>query len=289
MSKAKSPDFTVGYLEPDKPGVFRELFAGDVEERLRNGDDLTILGLTSGEYAAGALVFEIEEEHLEIVSFYVAPEYRGKGGGKLLLDAVEGIAAKMDFWVSASFTVVNEDTELLEEAFLNAGYTLRDDVDYKTYVITLAECEDSESLKTVKDNPKLKHFCELTENKLKSYNKQAIAKLAPLPEGGLMGEKVDKDISTLFDESGRMKGFVAIENIEFQNGIRVSAAFNGSDNPLVLMWLLKSSLCVAEEKYDETIPLVIDVVDTTADRFVRYVLPDVVTASRTYDKVPEAE
>ena len=53
------------------------------------------------------------------------------------------------------------------------------------------------------------------------------------------------------------------------------------------MWLLKASLSEAEKKYDEYIPLVIDVVDDTADRFVRYILPEVSEVSRTFDKVPD--
>ena len=204
-----------------------------------------------------------------------------------MLTALEAIASQLDYIVTASFSMVDDETQLLEEAFINADFQKRKDVDYKTYIVTLADCEEAESLKKIKKNPKIKHFSDITENKLKSYNKQAEEKFAPLPVGGLMAEEVDKEMSALYEENGRIKGYVAIENITYQNGIRVAAAYNGSDNPLILMWLLKSALSVAEKKYDDNIPLVIDVVDETADRFVRYILPEVTEVSRTFDKVPD--
>ena len=287
MSIEINPSFSVGYVDAKKPGVFKKLIAEDIIERLETEEGLYIIGLTSEEYAAGALVFEKIYDRLEVLSLYVEPKFRHQGGSKLLLDALEAIASKLDYIVTASFSMVDDETQLLEEAFINADFQKREDVDYKTYIVTLADCEDAESLKKVKKNPKIKYFSELTENKLKSYNKQAEEKFAPLPVGGLMGSEVDRELSAIYEENGRVKGYVAIENISYQNGIRVAAAYNGSENPLILMWLLKAALSVAEKKYDENIPLVIDVVDETADRFVRYILPEVSEVSRTFDKVPD--
>ncbi len=287
MNVEIDPLFSVGYVDTKKPGVFLELVAEDIKERLGSEENLYIIGLTSEEYAAGALVFERIYDRLEVLSLYVAPDFRHRGGSKLLLTALEAIASQLDYIVTASFSMVDDETQLLEEAFINADFQKRKDVDYKTYIVTLADCEEAESLKKIKKNPKIKHFSDITENKLKSYNKQAEEKFAPLPVGGLMAEEVDKEMSALYEENGRIKGYVAIENITYQNGIRVAAAYNGSDNPLILMWLLKSALSVAEKKYDDNIPLVIDVVDETADRFVRYILPEVTEVSRTFDKVPD--
>ena len=287
MSVEIDPLFSVGYVDTKKPGVFLELITEDTRKRLDNGEGLYIIGLTSEEYAAGALVFDRIRDCLEVLSLYVLPDFRHRGGSKLLLNALEAIASQLDYIVTASFSMVDSETELLEKAFINADFQKREDVDYKTYIVTLAECEDAESLKNVKKNSKIKYFSELTENKLKSYNKQAEEKFAPLPVDGLMSKKVDRELSAVYEENGRIKGYVVIENISYKNGIRVAAAYNGSDNPLILMWLLKASLSEAEKKYDENIPLVIDVVDDTADRFVRYILPEVSEVSRTFDKVPD--
>ncbi|MBQ8914212.1 MAG: GNAT family N-acetyltransferase [Lachnospiraceae bacterium] len=287
MSVEINPLFSVGYVDTKKPGVFLELMAEDIKERVINEEGLYIIGLTSEEYAAGALVFERIHDYLEIVSLYVLPEFRHKGGSRLLLAALEAIASKLDYIVTARFSMVDGETELLEEAFENADFQKREDVDYKTYIVTLADCEDAESLKKVKKNPKIKYFSELTDNKLKSYNKQAEEKFAPLPIDGLTSETVDRELSAVYEENGRIKGYVVIENISYKNGIRVAAAYNGSDNPLILMWLLKAAISAAENKYDANIPLVIDVVDDNADRFVRYILPEVTEVSRIFDKVPD--
>ena len=287
MSIEIDPFFSVGYVDSKKPGVFLSFVADEIKERLKNEDGLYIIGLTSKKYAAGTLVFERIHDRLEILSLYVTPKFRHRGGSRLLLAALEAIASKMDYIITASFCMVDGETELLEEAFINADFSKRTDVDYKTYIVTLADCEEAESLKKVKKNPKIKYFSDLTENKLKSYNKQAEEKFAPLPVGGFLSDDVDRELSAIYEENGRVKGYVTIENISYQNGIRVAAAYNGSNNPLILMWLLKASLSEAEKKYDSSIPLVIDVVDETADRFVRYILPEVSEVSRTFDKVPD--
>ena len=287
MGSVIDETFTVGYVDSCNPGVFRDLIRKSVTKQLDKGDKIYIVGLTSGRFAAGACAFEREKQHLNIVSLYVDPEFRGKGGARLLLYALERIAAGLGFWLSASFLAVDEETKLLEGFFHKAGFELRKDVDYKTYIVTLSECEDADSLRNAKPDPKIKHFHELTDAKLKSYNKQAVSKNANIPEGGLTDEALDRELSVLYEESGRVKGFVAIENIVYRQGIRIAAAYNGSDNPLILMWLLKAALSAALEKYDESTPLVIDVSDDAADRFVRYILPEVEVVSRTYDRIPE--
>lgn len=285
MSKAIDPEFEVGYVDVSKPGAFRELISAETEQRLREGEKLSVIGLTYGKYAAGAVAFHMEEEHVEIISLYVSPDFRRKGGGKILLSVIEKIAEELDSWVSVSFSAFDEESRTLEALFAAADYELRDDVDYRSYMVTLADCEDSEALKKAPRDNRLKYFSELSETKLKSYNKQAEAKLAPLPVGGLLSEALDRELSVAYEENGRVKGFVAIENMDYENGIRLAAAFNGTDNPMVLMWLVKAAFSVAEKKYDENTPLLIDVVDETADRFVRYVLPEVEVISRTYDKL----
>ena len=287
MGSVIDETFTVGYVDSCNPGVFRDLIRKSVTKQLDKGDKIYIVGLTSGRFAVGACAFEREKQHLNIVSLYVDPEFRGKGGARLLLYALESIAAGLGFWLSASFLAVDEETKLLEGLFHKAGFELRKDVDYKTYIVTLSECEDADRLRNAKPDPKIKHFHELTDAKLKSYNKQAVSKNANIPEGGLTDEALDRELSVLYEESGRVKGFVAIENIVYRQGIRIEAAYNGSDNPLILMWLLKAALSAALEKYDESTPLVIDVSDDAADRFVRYILPEVEVVSRTYDRIPE--
>ena len=284
MGKAKDPGFEVGYVDIKKPGVFRELISAEAEKRLLEGEQLSMIGATHGKFAAGAVMFYMEEDHVEIVSIYVMPSFRKQGCGSMMLSAIEGVAAELESWVSVSFLVVNDETGTLEAFFRSHDYDLRKDVDYKSYMVTLGECEESDTLRKVKKDKKLKYFSELTETKLKSYTKQAETKLAPLPVGGLLSPDVDRELSVVYEVNGRMEGFLAIEEMDYENGIRLAAAFNGTDNPMVLMWLVKAALSVAQEKFDEHTPLLIDVVDETADRFVRYVLDDVEAVSRTYDK-----
>ncbi len=288
MAKISKPDFSVGYVEPENPGVFLEFFTSEVERLLKDGVPLSLVGLVSGKSPAGAIAMEVVEDHLEVISLYVLPEYRRMGGSKLLLLTAESLAQKLDTWVSSSFNVVDENTRLLETAFLEAGFTRRDDDDEeKTYLVTLADCEESENLMNVKADPKLKFFRAMSENRLKRYAEQAFQRMAPMPAGGFLSPLLDRDLSVVYEGKNGTMGFLAVERMDYKNGIRIAAAYNGSENPRVLMWMLKAALGEAEKKYDRKTPIIIDVVDETADRYVRYILPEVVACSRIYDKLPD--
>ena len=287
MEAENRPEFKIGSIRPECPGAFGELLSSKMRARIGQEKGIYLAGLASGEFAAGVMAFAAVEEHLEILYLYVAPYFRGCGGGSMLLRTVEEIAAQAAWWVSADFAVVDEETAKLESLFQNAGYTLREDSDVNTYMVTLDECEASESLMKAREDEKLRFFSEVDRRLLNLYTAEAVERSAPLPHGGFNGPDIRPELSVFYEEQGRLKGFVAVEGGVRKSVLRLSAAYNSGENPLMLMWMIKKAFLAAKERYAGKTRIIIDVVDEIAERYVQYVLPEAKEVSRTYDKVPE--
>ena len=274
--------FKTCYVEPENPGAFEQLMLPSVVKRLERGDNFPIIGLLSENVAVGAIVLYAKQGRIEILSLYVAPKYRRQGGGNILLQTAELLADKLGCRMFARFTVVDEETEILEKVLSSYGFKLRNDKEARTYMVTLSECEEEESIKNEEHDKSLAFFSDLTDAKLKSFNKVAEAKDAFLPKGGFLGKNLNRELSAVYQAKGGVGGFITVENISYKDGIRISAAYNDDDNPMIMMWLLKAVLSKALLTYDDKTPLLIDVTGETADKYVRYLLPEAEVISRTY-------
>ena len=274
--------FKTCYVEPDDPGAFKQLMLPSVVKKLTRGDKLPVIGLLSENVAAGAIVLYAKEGRIEILSLYVAPKFRGQGGATILLDTAGILAEKLECRMFARFTVVDEETELLEKTLSSYGFKMRNDKEARTYMVTLSECEEEENIKNEEHDKSLVFFSGLTDAKLKSLNKIAEAKEAFLPKGGFLAKNLNRELSAVYQSKGGIGGFITVENISYKDGIRISAAYNDEDNPMIMMWLLKAVLSKALQTYDDKTPLLIDVTGETADKYVRYLLPEAEVISRTY-------
>ena len=276
--------FVTCYVEPDNPGAFEELLLPSVNAKLKKGEMLPIIGLLSQNVAVGAIALNAKEGRIEILSLYVAPDYRKKGGGRLLLETAELLASRLESKLYARFTVVDEETELLEKALSACGLNLRNDKEARTYMVVLADCEEEENIRNEEHDKNLKFLEGLSPAKLKSLTKLCESKEVYVPKGGFLAEKLDKGLSAVYEEKSGLKGFITVEHISYKDGIRITAAYNDDSNPMIMMWLLKAVLSKALEKYDDKTPLLIDVTGETADKYVRYLLPEAEVISRTYYK-----
>ena len=78
----------IGVLPPGEPGVFRSLLLPEAADALARGEALTALGLTENGLALGAAAGYLENSQFQLISLYVAPAYRQRGGGRMLVDAL---------------------------------------------------------------------------------------------------------------------------------------------------------------------------------------------------------
>ena len=276
--------FSTCYVEPDKTGAFESLMMPSVVNRLSKGEQLPIIGLLFENVAIGAIVLRTKGEKTEIMSLYVAPDYRRQGGGTMLLETADQLAGKLDSRLVARFTVVDKETGILEKTLKAYGLKKRNDKEARTYMATIAECDENEKIKNESHDKKLVFFSQLTDAKLKSHAKLAESKGIYVPKGGFISDRLNRQLSAVFEEKGGIGGFITVENISYKDGIRITAAYNNDENPLIMLWLLRAVLAKALESFSDKTPLFIDVTGATADKYVRYLLPEATVVSRTYYK-----
>ena len=86
----------VGSVDQSQWPLFEPLLLPLVREALERGAAVTVLGLTEDDVACGAAAFYMDAKRMQIISLYVSPDYRGRGGGSMLLTALSRLAKHTD-------------------------------------------------------------------------------------------------------------------------------------------------------------------------------------------------
>lgn len=270
----------IGVLQPGDPGVFRSLLLPEAADALARGEPLTALGLTEDGLALGAAAGYLENGQFQLISLYVAPAYRRRGGGRMLVDALLGLLPGYADGVVVRFTVTEEEHHALAR-FLDAlGFTREDDHGQTIYLTTLGRAMQ---LPFYKPQPKGRGtpLCQLGESDLSALMHAAQAAQAPLPPGGLRGEQVEKEVSVACLENGVPQGYV-IGDTSWPGGLTLSAVWSNGVEPTLLVALLRNALARAAAKYPPETKLAIQTVNSRAAALLQAMLPDAEPISMTY-------
>ena len=121
--------FTVGWIDPEEPGAYSELFIPEVLGEMEGREDALALGVESGDIACGAAggFFQQDGTGLScflLSSFYIVPEYRNMGAGSLLFDELAGVLRKLPDppgYILTEFTTDTVETEQLYTFLMDCG------------------------------------------------------------------------------------------------------------------------------------------------------------------------
>ena len=78
----------LGYTTSEHLPHFASLMLPEAVQALERGEPLVALGLTEQTVACGALAGYLEGSRFQIISLFVAPDYRRRGGGRLLVETL---------------------------------------------------------------------------------------------------------------------------------------------------------------------------------------------------------
>lgn len=111
-------------IDAENLAYFRRFLLPEAADRISAGEQLPTVGLAEGTVACGAAAGYIEENEFQLLSLFVAPDYRRKGGGSLLLAAFREVLKSMPEIGSleAHYTVTQEDHLALEPFFCKNGF-----------------------------------------------------------------------------------------------------------------------------------------------------------------------
>ena len=268
----------LGYIPAQELDVFHSLLLPEVADAIGRGEPLTALALTEDEVAVGAAAGYLEEHYFLLRSLYVAPEYRRRGGGRMLVEKLAELIRPYTDTLRAPFTVTKEEHETLAPFFTALGFEEEADDGRNIYFAPLGKTAES-SFFSAPAKPFGTRLSELSEGALSLLEKAAFASEAPLPDDGL--RSADREVSAASFNGSEPQALVLFERSQ-SGALSLSAAWSVSRDPAVLPALLRSAMAYARAKYPPETPLLAQAVNPASAALVRALMPDAVPISRAY-------
>lgn len=271
----------IGVLPPGEPGVFRSLLLPEAADALARGEPLTALGLTESGLALGAAAGYLENGQFQLISLYVAPGYRQRGGGRMLVDALLGVLSGRAAGIMVRFTVTEEEHHTLPPFLRHMGFAQENDHGQTIYLTTLSRAMQLPFFQAQPRQGRGTPLCELNERELTALAQAAQTAQAPLPPGGLHGEWVEKQVSVAYLENGVPQGYV-MGDTSWPGGLTLSAVWSNGADPTLLVALLRTALARASARYAPETRLAIQTVNARSAALLQAMLPDSEPISFSY-------
>jgi GNAT superfamily N-acetyltransferase len=272
----------IGCITEDNLQFFRTLLLPAALDLLADGEALTALGLVQDEVACGAAAGHLTEDSFEIMSLYVAPDYRRKGGGRLLLDTyAELLSATPDATIHSmtiSYTVTQKEHEDLMPFLTSMGFVSQKEMS-PILRCTVGETTAAPFFTKNGETSSVMTFSEVPKSYLVHATKKAVRLGIPMPAQPFEDEKTEKDISVCMIENGEIKSLLSFD-FSCDGLLTLSCAY--SENPIHLPMLFRRACQLASKKYPPETPFAVQTVNSMSADLLQAVLPMAEVISFTY-------
>ncbi|MCR4642697.1 MAG: GNAT family N-acetyltransferase [Lachnospiraceae bacterium] len=265
-------------IDDNNKEAFQPVLLKEVYPFINSEGEIFAIGLTESGTAIGALAGVMKNDRFQVLSLFVAPDYRRKGGGHLLvneaLKLIEEDADALEF----SFAMTDPDKAALI-SFLEAEDFRNETIeDRNIYIIPLSDAKravsrwkdamSARSLKIV-----LKHFSECNEHEIYDAEKQAKIQAAPMPKGGFSSEEIDADLSCLIMEKDELKAFCAVDYSVLEMPT-IASLWVKSVNPLITGNILADVIKNLCEDFPPEAEFAVPVINDNSFRLVKKSFPN---------------
>ena len=188
---------------------FKGFITEDDADCIINGFKILPIGLVADDFedginkAAGAICLRPDDYELKITSFYVAPDYRGRGAGKYLLDEVKRIFGGKNKEFDIEFLLHDEEEENLALFLEKYGFSYVDP-EHDVFKLTVVDLEKTRFNGKKGDGVP---FSKIPGKLINSAQNDALKKGALLPIGGLKSESIEKHISVAIVNEDKIESF----------------------------------------------------------------------------------
>lgn len=276
--------FMVGVIADEDMPAYKSLLLPEVGEALERDEPVTVLGLVQEETACGALAGYVTDNCFHIASLYVAPDYRGQGGGRLLMHILESL-----LWdepdigaIDLSFTTAVTENETLLPFLENMQYIQENDSGKNIYMFTLEQLNPVNPPKQVDEKEgRIRFFTQLSEDMLRAAQKQSVALGTPHPEQKLTSPQLERELSCAVVKNGRIEAYVAVDD-SCCGALTLSALWIGDANRMLLNTLLKTVIARAQELYPPQTHVAVQTVNDQSLTLLMKLVPKARKVSYTY-------
>lgn len=269
----------VYHAEDQQVEQLRSLLLPEAYQAWENGGRPLILGLTKDQVAVGALAAEMDGSSMEVLSFYVAPEFRRQGGGTLLMDQLLLIAE--DSAEEVVFDFIGTQREHFDLELFLVTYGFAEEERYGAiYATTIARLGEVPALKkeAKRAGIPLRELGPVERNKAQQQLRELNA---PYGDSIFTGERVDPDVSFIHVTNQKPDSFFLCEK-QKGGSLMITGAWNGSGTPVLFLMMVQNAFNAARKKYPAETVIAAQAVNPTTQKLIRELMPEAVRISHCY-------
>ena len=264
----------VTIINSENRAYFQSFLLPDVYALLEKGLPISAIGLVDHDTACGALAGYQEDSTFRIASFFIAPSYRNKGGGALLLQTIKQVLKTIPSLtvLQVRYTVTREDHEALHSFLHHMGF--KDVTPEETiYSVALSDLQHVSFLNPKRLNaypPELMPFSKIPDILIKQLDRAMLVEDGrPLAEP-LEQSSIDKDISIGYVVQKKIAAYLLFDH-SFDGQLTLAYANSGTSNnaPELFSVMLRQAFQLALAKYSPETKLVIQAVTPLAASLVQ--------------------
>ena len=270
-------------ITKDNLEYFKDFITSEDEKFINEDLKILPIGLVADELkkgeniAAGAICIRPDDFLLNITSFYVAPEFRGKGGGKFLLDETKRIFGQENMEFNTEFLIYGKEQEDLANFLEEYGFTYADP-EYDCYLTTVGDLKNT---KLFGKKGSGIEFSEIDQKLLKHATGEAEKSGAMTPVNGLTSPRIDKDVSVGIINNGILESYLVFENIS-KDLLLLSAIHSKDKSPVELLHMLEKSTDLLQKKFTKNHRILIQPVDEAGEDIILNLFEDINDISCRY-------
>jgi GNAT superfamily N-acetyltransferase len=280
----------LGYISANNLSAYRSLLLPRAARAIGRGEALTAVGVAEGSLACGALAGFLEDGCFRIVSLYTAPDYRRKGGGRLMLDALADILNGLPGAgaMRADYAATEPEHEILAPFLERMGFAPTDRRGRGVYFFTLGQAAASPLF--AGDAPagaNIRPFSRIPNICLAKAGLRAGELGVPMSDATLTGAEIDRDISVALLQDNDVTAFLAFDR-SFVGRLTIGGAWAAGAGLMAMPAMLRGAFSRAMDKFPPETEMAAQAVTDIAVRMIHAIVPDARPVSRSYYRKPGA-
>ena len=276
--KQELPEVQLYGIGPDEADHAAPLLTAEAVTYIKNNEAFGLALVEEGKARAAVCAnFSPEDEAiLEIISLYVAPDYRRrKLGGTLLMELLEAVLSETEGNLKGVIASFMPETEGVEALLTKAGFEIQTDEQAQTFRLPVSELADSPLLKRKKSVPKgyiLRSLKGTSDTTLRQLMEELRRNHVDDLEPEEMAQAVSDCSFVLLNEKLEPKA-CAILHAMGEQGIYLSQFFTAEGSTAAGMAVLQSAAKAVLNRFSGETVLEIPTLTESSAALVRKLLP----------------
>ena len=201
--------FEIKMISPESRDNFKNLLMPNVYKAMTSDVPVTAIGLIKDSRPAGAIAGMIEQGGIfSVMSFYVHPSYRRRGGGRMLIEALQTLLEKNNVPIAVLSYVEGEGESDSIGQFMEAMEIIEDIGAERIYLGSFGSYIDYGFGHKTPDMTDIRCVSDLNEDEKHRLHELMHQSEDGVKGGGISVLKTEKELSFTIMKNGQVDGFL---------------------------------------------------------------------------------